>query len=231
MATVTEIVKLALKDIGVIGGRETPSDDEMQDALSTLNQMLAMWRTQTLSVYCQKQGTITVDGSVSYTVGTGGDLNIERPVAIDGVFWRSSDNLTDYPLKVYHSYEDYQDLVQKTLQALPCLAYYRPAYPTGELFVWPQPTDGTLYVTVMQEMPTYTTIQDDIDLPPEYEGAIRWNLAEMLCATFSMPITPEIAKFAKQTKRALKINNTQLKTMRMPGVVLQDSRYSIITGY
>jgi hypothetical protein len=230
MATVTEIVKLSLKDIGVLGGRETPTDDEMQDALSTLNQMLAIWRTQTLSVYCLKQGTIAVDGSTSYTIGSGGDLNIERPVMVNGLFWRSTSNI-DYPLKVYHSYEDYQDLVKKTLQALPCLAYYRPAYPTGELLVWPQPTDGTLYVTVMQEMPVYTTIQDDISLPPEYEGAIRWNLAEMLCASFGMPLTPEINKMAKMTKRALKINNTQLKTMRMPSVVLQDSRFSIVTGY
>jgi hypothetical protein len=227
MATVTSIVKLSLKDVGVIGGRETPSDDEMQDALSTLNQMLAMWRTESLSVYCQKQETITVTGATSYTVGTGGNLNIERPVAIDAAFWR--DDGEDYPLRVIHSFEDYQDIASKSVQGTPEVVYYRPAYPLGQLFVWPIPTTGTLYLTMRQEMPVYTTIQDDIDLPPEYEGAIRWNLAEMLCATFGMPITKEIEKFAAKTKRALKINNTSIKTMRMPSAVMANSAYSIQT--
>lgn len=227
MATVTSIVKLALKDAGVIGGRETPTDDEMSDALATLNQMLAMWRTQSLSVYCQKQETIAVTGAASYTIGTGGDLNVERPVSVDGLFWRLLG--VDTPLNQLHSFEDYQDIGVKDLQGTPEGYYYRPAYPTGQLFVYPIPTEGTLYLTLKQPMPVYTTINDSISLPSEYEGAIRWNLAEMLCATFGMPITVEIAKFAKQTRRALKILNTELKTMRMPDAVMTTSLYNIQT--
>jgi hypothetical protein len=227
VATVTSIVKLALKDAGVIGGRETPTDDEMQDAMDTLNQMLAMWRTQTLSVYCQKQETIAVTGATSYTIGTGGNLNVERPVSVDAMFWRLND--VDTPLNPLHSFEDYQDIGVKNLQGTPEGYYYRPAYPLGQLFVYPIPTEGTLYLTLKQPMPVYTTINDDITLPPEYEGAIRWNLAAMLCATFGMPITPEIDRYASQTKRALKINNSQLKTMRMPNAVMTTSLYNIQT--
>jgi len=227
MATVTSLVKLALKDAGVIGGRETPTDDEMQDALDTLNQMLAMWRTQSLTVYCQKSETLAVTGATSYTIGTGGNLNVERPVGVDGVFWRLND--VDLPLTPIHSFEDYQDIGVKNLQGTPSAFYYRPAYPLGVLFVTPIPTEGTLYLTLKQPMPVYTTINDDISLPPEYEGAIRWNLASMLCATFGMPITPEIDRYARQTKRALKIVNTSLKTMQMPDAVMANSLYNIQT--
>lgn len=228
MATVTSIVKLALKDAGIIGGRETPTDDEMQDAFDTLNQMLAMWRTQSLTVYCQKQEVIAVTGATSYTIGAGGNLNIERPVDVDGVFWRL--NGLDTPLIPITSFEDYQDIGIKSLQGTPSNYYYLPSYPLGVLYAFPIPSDGSLYLTLKQPMPVYTTINDDISLPPEYEGAIRWNLAEMLCATFGMPITVELDRFAKQTKRALKIINTQLKTMRMPDAVLTTTLYNIQKG-
>lgn len=228
MATVTSIVKLALKDAGVIGGRETPTDDEMQDAMDTLNQMLAMWRTQSLTVYCQKQEVIPVTGATTYTIGTGGNLSVERPVSVDGVFWRL--NGVDTPLSQITSFEDYQDIGVKSLQGMPSDYYYLPSYPLGVLYVFPIPASGSLYLTLKQPMPVYTTINDSISLPPEYEGAIRWNLAEMLCATFGMSITPEIDKFSRQTKRALKINNTQIKSMRMPDAVMTTTLYNIQAG-
>jgi hypothetical protein len=229
MATVTSIVKLSLKDSGVIYGTETPTDSEMQDALSTLNQMMAMWRTQSLAVYCQKQETITVTSAASYSIGPAGDLNIERPVNIDAMYWRL--NGVDTPLIPLHSFEDYQDIQVKTLEGTPNAFYYRPASPQGQLFVWPIPNAGSLVLTMRIPMPVYTTIQDDIDLPPEYEGAIRWNLAAQLCSTFGMPITAEIERYAKQYKRALKITNTQLKTMRMPDAVQSTTMYNIRSGY
>jgi hypothetical protein len=79
-------------------------------------------------------------------------------------------------------------------------------------------------------MPIYTSIYDTVSLPPEYEGAIRWNLALMLCATFGLQPNGNVVLFAKQTKRALKIINTQLKTMRMPDAVLPTTMYNIRTG-
>jgi hypothetical protein len=79
-------------------------------------------------------------------------------------------------------------------------------------------------------MPIYTSIYDDVDLPPEYEGAIRWNLAMMLCSSFGLQPSATLVMYAKQTKRALKIINTQLKTMRMPDAVLSTTLYNIKTG-
>jgi hypothetical protein len=228
MAVLYDIIKQSLKDIGAIGGRETPTDDEAQDALSTLNQMLAMWRTQSLTVYCQKQESISATGALSYTVGPSGDLNIERPYTIDAVLWR--DNGVDSPLIPMHSFEDYQDIGVKVLQGAPNAFYYRPASPQGQLFIWPSPNTGSLVLTMRVPMPIYTSIYDTVSLPPEYEGAIRWNLALMLCATFGLQPNASVVLFAKQTKRALKIINTQLKTMRMPDAVLPTTMYNIRTG-
>ena len=223
-----DIIKQAMKDIGAIGGRETPADDEAQDALDTLNQMLAMWRTQSLTVYVQKEESLNATGALSYSVGISGDLNIERPYAIDAALWRS--NGVDTPLIPLHSFQDYQDIGVKVLQGAPNAFYYRPDFPQGELFVWPSPSIGEIVLTMRIPMPIYNNIYESINLPPEYEGAIRWNLALMLCSTFGRPVEPAVALFAKQTKRALKIINTQLKTMRMPDAVLSTTLYNIQSG-
>jgi hypothetical protein len=228
MAVLYDIIKQSMKDIGAIGSRETPTTDEAQDALATLNQMLAMWRTQSLTVYCQKQETLTANGALSYSIGPSGDLNIERPYTIDAALWR--DNGVDLPLIPIHSFEDYQDIRVKVLQGSPNAFYYRPDSPQGQLFVWPSPNSGSIVLTMRVPMPIYTSIYDDVDLPPEYEGAIRWNLAMMLCSSFGLQPSATLVLYAKQTKRALKIINTQLKTMRMPDAVLSTTLYNIKTG-
>jgi hypothetical protein len=164
----------------------------------------------------------------TYTVGPSGDLNIERPYAIDAALWR--DNVVDLPLIPIHSFEEYQDIRVKVLQGSPNAFYYRPDSPQGQLFVWPSPNSGSIVLTMRAPMPIYTSIYDDVDLPPEYEGAIRWNLAMMLCSSFGLQPSATLVLYAKQTKRALKIINTQLKTMRMPDAVLSTTLYNIKTG-
>ena len=228
MAIVADIVKLAMKDAGIIGAKETPADDEMQDAFVTLNEMLAVWRTESLSVYCQKQQTFNATGAQSYTVGTGGVVNIERPPIVDAMFWTY--NGVDTPLKLIHSFEDYQDISLKTLNSQPSCFFYRADYPLAQLFVWPIPTNGTLTMTLMQPMPTYVSVNDDISLPPEYEAAVRFNLCVWLCSTFGVDAPPRIDRLASSTKKTLKRNNNNLKTMRMPAEVMRNSYFNINTG-
>jgi hypothetical protein len=228
VTTVYDIIRQAMKDIGAIGGRETPTPDEAQDGLSTLNQMLAMWRTQSLTVYCQKQESITATGALSYTIGDSGDLDIERPYAIDAAYWL--DNGVSTPLVPIHSFEDYQDIGVKELSGTPSAFYYRPDFPLGQLFVWPSVNTGSIVLTMRVPMPIYADIYEEISLPAEYLGAIRWNLAMMLCSTFGLNPNASVVMFAKQTKRALKIINTQLKTMRMPDAVMPTTLYNIRSG-
>jgi hypothetical protein len=223
-----DLIKQAMKDIGAIGGRETPTDDEIQDALDTLNQMLAMWRTQSLTVYCQKQETFTATGALSYSVGDGGDVDIERPYAIDGAYWL--ENGVSTPLIKIHSFEDYQDIGDKQLTGSSNAFYYRPDYPLAQLFIWPSVNTGSIVLTMRVPMPIYTNVYESVNLPPEYEGAIRWNLAFMLCSSFGLNPNANVVMFAKQTKRALKIINTQLKTMRMPDAVMPTTLYNIQSG-
>lgn len=228
MAIVADIVKLALKDAGIIGARETPADDEMQDAFVTLNEMLAIWRTETLSVYCEKKQTFNATGAQSYTVGIGGDVSIERPTQVQAMYWTF--NGVDTSLKLIHSFEDYQDISLKTLASMPSVFFYRADYPLAQLFVWPLSSTGTLTMTLFQPMPTYVSVNDDISLPPEYEAAIRFNLAVWLCSTFGVDVPPRIDRLAASTKRTLKRNNNELKTMRMPAEVMRNSYFNIYSG-
>lgn len=227
MAKVTDIINLALRDAGVIGAGQVASAEDTQDALTTLNQMIAMWRTERLAVYCLKDVSVTVTGAQSYTIGTGGAFNVTRPVEVVGAFWRSLG--LDYPIRVLNAFEDYQSIGTKTLPSggPPDYLYYRPNYPLGEVLVWPQPASGEIHLTVMADFPVYVGVSDDVALPPEYEGAIRFNLAVILAAMFGSQLRADIAQLAKTTKRAIKRINASIPIADMPAAVLPYGRYNI----
>ncbi|GAA0809497.1 hypothetical protein GCM10009078_51740 [Cupriavidus gilardii] len=225
MATIDKLINLALKDVGVIGEGQTPSAETAEDALMTLNQMIAQWQTEGIAVYAKQDISFQANGALSYTIGAGGNVNIPRPVAIEAAFWRNID--VDYPLRVMTAFEDYQRLGVKTLQGVPAIVYYRPDFPLGELFIWPQPDYGDIHVTVRKELPEYLTVGDEVSLPREYEGAIRSNLAVLLCAMHGSPLRPDIQAMAVNSKRAIKRNNSAIPMAKLPPGLLPNGRYNI----
>ncbi|WNG71736.1 hypothetical protein [Cupriavidus gilardii] len=96
-----------------------------------------------------------------------------------------------------------------------------------ELFIWPQPDYGDIHVTVRKELPEYLTVGDEVSLPREYEGAIRSNLAVLLCAMHGSPLRPDIQAMAVNSKRAIKRNNSAIPMAKLPPGLLPNGRYNI----
>ena len=83
--TVTELIKAALRKTGAIASSETPTNAEMQDALLALRIMFRKWGGKSLMLFKRDIVTHTLDGSQSYTIGSGADIathhiNIDRNV-------------------------------------------------------------------------------------------------------------------------------------------------------
>lgn len=218
MAGVSDIINLALGDIGVIGDGQTPDGGDSQIAFMTLNQMLAQWRTSNLEVYCQKKLVVPMNGALTYTIGPGGNLSVDRPTDITSAQWRNGTLDADllYSLRVLPTLTDWQELTTQALSAWPSAVLYEPTFPLGTIYVWPQPASGQLELIVRQPMPVYISIGDDIQLPPEYEAAVRFNLAVWCGGVFSTPVRPDISKLASRTLRALKRSNTRVRNLQMP---------------
>lgn len=219
MATVSKLVNLALKDAGVIGSGQTAEAEDAATALDTLNQMLAQWRTSQLEVYALQNLIIPiVTNKMSYTVGPGGDLDVERPHSVSFAAWRNGTNQSDllYPLRLMKTLESWQRITIQPLTNWPSSLLYEPTYPLGTVYIWPQPSWGQIELTVKAFLPSNVVIGDDIMLPPEYDLPIRFNLAKLLCSAFGSPLRPDIAQIAASSLRTLKRANTRVRDLQMP---------------
>lgn len=229
MAAVIDIINQALKDIGVIGDGQTANDEQVTGAFDTLNQMLGQWQVDNLHIYAQKEVVLTLTGAQQYTVGTGGAINIIRPVKIDACFWRKGG--IDYPMEVMNAFEDYEQLTFKALGSIPRAVYYLPSYPMGALYVYPQANQGELHLVMRTDLPTYATAADSFALPPEYASAVRYSLGELLAAENSTPLRPDLAGLAKKGRAVLRRANTRIPQLNMPSAVMRNRYFNINGGY
>lgn len=228
MTTVARILELALKDAGVLGEGETASAETQLDAFDTLKMMVSQWQIDGLMIYAMAEISFAATGAQSYTIGTGGTVTAARPAEVAAAFWRNGS--TDDPLEVLTSYEDYQSIASKSDTGTPEAVYYDPDYALGTLYVWPKASTGSIYLTVRSPLPSYASTTDNLSVPGEYELALRYGLAEMLTASFQLPLRPDIAALAKRSKKLIKRNNVHIPSLQMPDGIPSHGRYNINSG-
>ena len=218
MTTAASIIIQALKDIQVLDESETPSASLMQDSFDTLNQMLALWQTDKMYVYAQTTSSIAATGATSYTVGTGGNFNITAPTAINSVFY--SNNSVDYRVPQLATLEEYQDISYKNIKGFPDIAYYNNTFPLSVLYLYPYPQTGTINIVYSTKLPSYTSTADAISLPGEYELALRFSLAELLCIMMAKQERPDIAQKAAGFRKMIKRENIRINKLDLGGTRL-----------
>ena len=223
MTTVRDLITLALKDAGVLGIGQTAMAEDTNDSLLTLNGMLKLWNRRRWLVPSLRDTAFTATGAISYTVGTGGNFNIARPSGIKAAYARQlspgAPNQVDYNLVPLMSREDYAQITLKQLASFPQYYFYDNAFPTGNLFVWPLPSSlYEIHIVTPLSLDDGVELGDDVSTlwPPEYEEAVRWNLAVRLRPQYQLPADPTITKLAKIGLNTIKTVNAQIPTLDMP---------------
>jgi hypothetical protein len=194
-ATALDLVTSAMGIIGVLGQNETPSSSEAATGLKALNNMLALWANDRTFAYTVTTNNAPLtSGVISYTIGTGGVINIARPITIDYAYVRL--NNIDYPMKKISS-QDYDSVPYKSNQGFPQYFYYDHGFPLGTIFIYGAPQDNmTLYFDTWVQLTQFTNLATDLTFPPGYEMAIVHNLAKYLAPRFGMSLSPENAEIA-----------------------------------
>jgi hypothetical protein len=232
--TAVDLLTLALKDIGALGIGQSIGPDDTADGLATLNMMLGEWQAERLSVYHLADTPLVSTGAQSYTVGSGGNFNIQRPVRIEGAYARlnaGSASAIDYPVTLLDSREDYARIALKGLTSFPEFAYYDPAYPLGNLIFYPVPNASfELHILTMEVLPQFAAPGAVINLPPQYLSAIRYNLGPYLAPSYQIEPLPSLVRRAANAKRIIKRMNTQIQTMQMPRGLGSKQRFNIYSG-
>lgn len=218
--TPSDLINLALKTANVLGVGQTASSEDMNDSFNLLNMMMAQLQRRRYMIYelatVSKQGT----GAVSYTVGPGADFDVARPAKLESTFFRQNMNTplpVDYPLTILRAREDYNRISIKNLNSFPRFAFYDAAFPIGNLFIWPLPSNQyEIFITVMQQLQQFQTINDQLALPPEYSAALMWNLVLELYPLYGLPVSDVVRGKAEASLRIIEEANAQIPMLQMP---------------
>lgn len=233
MTTPLDIIKLALKNAGVLGVGQTPLAEDLNDAFKLLNWMLGQWQRKRWLIYHLVDLAKTSTGAQSYTVGPAGDFNIAtRPDRLESAFFRqtvqSQPNQIDYPLEILQSREDYNNIALKQLTSFPSYIFYDSAFPLGSVYPWPVPqaTIYAVHITVKAVLAQFTSVEQTIVLPDEYMAAIHYNLTARLYGAYTRPPDPVIIGLAKDALNVIRGANVQIARLTMPADLTRPGVYN-----
>lgn len=205
-----DLVTGALRKIGQYAPGETLNATDAQDAMDTFNGMLDLWSNQKLSVYNQIETVQNLTaGQSSYTVGSGGYFNIERPIRPVRAYSRytSSSSTVDFGCDIV-TLEKYAGIGIKNMPGpWPKMAYYNTGYPQSTLIVWPVPTSNIEFHLWSDQVFGSLALTDTVALPRGYFLGLQYNLAELLCSEYGMSVPPDIKRFAKEFREIIKSTN------------------------
>ncbi len=138
-----------------------------------------------------------------------------RPLRINSAIVRVVNAISgtlDYPVAVL-SYEEYQLIGIKSLPGpWPRAVYMQPTEPMSVLNYWPNPSQGEVHLYADQVFSNFQTQNDTVILPQGYQGAIHWNLAELLLPDFGKCSSGRVALIQRNASRGMtliKRNNMQ----------------------
>jgi hypothetical protein len=170
----------------------------------------------------------------------------QKPLNLDSAFVRVNTTSNgqpitggglDYPMSVL-ALQDYEMIGLKTLSGpWPKAVYFNAGADSGNLFVWPSPSQGELHLFANTLFSRYNSMYEDITLPQGYAMCLRWCLAERLMPMYGKASPTQITMiqtFAGQAKATIKRTNmAPLAVARYPDA-LQTGRAKdagwILTG-
>ena len=218
MATVLDVIVDALRELNVLAAGETASADEAEHGLTALNRLVDQWAVERLSIYTVTRTVWTIPASTQdFTVGLGGTVSVARPVFIDHITFYDNANspLNEIPLTPLTDDAWSAIRMKGTESPYPQSFWYNPTYPLATLSLWPKPTGanlrGVLYAPAA--VAEFTSLAQDVALPPGYRRMIVKNLAMELAPSYERPPNPALIQQAQDSVAAVKRGNKRLMDM------------------
>ncbi len=192
----------------------TASTEELADGLSRLNDMIDAWGIERLTIFfVLRTEKVLASGTVSYTLGTGGDINIVRPNRLESaglILDNTADPVTEVEIDVFTD-QDWRGIAQKDLtNPLAQGVYFDHGWTAGlaRISPWPIPSVATttLVLYALQALTAFADLTTNYTFPPGYAEALRLQLALRLAPEFGGlkdPSTKQDAALAlSRVKRA-----------------------------
>lgn len=240
MTTANDIIAGALRKIGQYTVGETLKSEDASTGLEQLNAMLDMWSNEHLAVYNNVENVLTLTpGKANYTIGTGGDFNVSRPLRITGAYTRLSPtgSSVDYPCQEV-SFEKFAAIGLKSQPGpWPKMMYYNTGFPLSTVQLWPVPSQGAeFHLWADMTFTQFTSLTQSVNMPQGYFLALQTNLACLLAPEYGTEPSPQLVAQARSTKKILKATNmTPVATSTFDGALVpgnaNDAGWYLVGGF
>jgi hypothetical protein len=213
-----------LQDIGVLGKTDRLDSADAQLALRKANDWIDSLALESMTVYYLLPTTKNLAANTaSYTIGSGGAINMVRPTEIESarlIIDVNAATLTEIDVDVY-SEQEWQAIPQKGLTS----PYVRGVrldnnWTAGlaTLLVWPVPTIATtrLVLYSRQALTEFPSLDVNITYPPGYRQFIRTNLAKQFAPSWGKTLTQEQKENATEARAKVKRSNIRPVEASLP---------------
>lgn len=216
MATPLDSIKRAMRLLGVYQIGEAPTADECDTALYALNSMIDSWSTESLFIYSPTLDSVPLVANQStYTVGPTGVVITTRPVEVLSATTVTYNGVT-YPLSM-STLKDFNAIPVPTVTGIPNTMHVFPNTPDITIGLWPAPAATmTLNLWSIKQITGTLALTDTLTLPPGYQRAIDYSLAEELAAEFDVNLPPRVQQIAATARRNIKRINNEIPLLGMP---------------
>lgn len=235
--TARDLIKGALRLIGVIGSGQEPSSSEAADALVSLNSLISTWRTERLMVFAIMPHSFSlVAGKKAYTMGPGGDFDTVRPTRIEKVtltYNQGSNPPLNLPVPILNIDQYNAFSVPDTTSTIPQFVYIDNEYPLRNLFLYPVPSlVNALNLYTWEQLTQIATLDDDITLPDGYDRALRYGLAVDLAPEYGIDPLPTVIQRSVDAKASvMALNNTYVPLLKSDAAVTgAPNGFNYLTG-
>jgi len=192
--TANDITDAAYRKIGLL--QPVSADDT--NALFALNNILSQWGAEGIVTAKVDVATTLTASTREYTIGSGGDIDTVRPLAIDQAYIRV--DTTDYGLKIV-SCKQIGSILSKQVEGRPSSVALLSEYPLAKLvFDCPPDTAYAVYFTFHNPVTRLALITTDVDMPEPVYEALIYNLAIRLAEDKSIALPRSVYEIAAQSK-------------------------------
>lgn len=232
MATASDLITRAMKALQSLGATEVPTAAEMNDGLTALNALLDSWSNDSLNAYEIREDSFTLTiGTSAYTIGSGGTINVTRPLSIRQAYIQDATK-NNYTMRIVQRNE--WNLIgnrgSTITSQIPSTLFYDPQYPLGIINVFPTPLSAyTCFIDSLRQQTTLASVSTSVSMPVGYERAMVFNLAVEISSQFGIPIPPvgpgqkNVTEIAAEALAAVKRTNAPEIIARMDDAIVSRS--------
>lgn len=230
--TTLNLITDVLLDMGVIADQETPTAAQSTGALTKLNDLIESWNIDPQKLYGATQYIMPfVANKATYTIGAGGDLNINRPNGIYAAFVRNTtaaaSQQQDVPITILTDQQWAEIPTKGMVGTYPYAVWFNMMNPLITAYITPIATSANYSLVIFDNNDNATlSLSTVLVLPPGYKRALKYGLFLELAPGYQIPVPAEITTLAATSKMSIDRQNLQINTLETSHEV----RYDILSN-